>query len=323
MGYDIVALGESLIDFTPEGTGPLGTPLYSQNPGGAPANVLAMAAKLGLSAAFIGKVGDDPFGRFLQAAMEGAGIDCRGLVRDPRYHTTLAFVHLDGQGDRSFSFYREAGADRMLREEEAPAELVERCRIFHFGSVSLTGEPCRSATLSAARRARDAGALVSFDPNYRPFLWESEEEARQAILEALPLAGLLKVSGEEMTLLTGETGPERGAALLCSMGPEAVFVTLGEQGAYFQVPAGTGRLPAYAVSAVDTTGAGDAFLGTLLAQIPGRGREALSRLTLDQWREAVRTACAAGGLTASARGAIPAMPGPAQIRACVAGTSVR
>ena len=322
MGYDIVALGESLIDFTPEGTGPLGTPLYSQNPGGAPANVLAMAAKLGLSAAFIGKVGDDPFGRFLQTAMEGAGIDCRGLVRDPRYHTTLAFVHLDGQGDRSFSFYREAGADRMLRVEDV-ADLVTDCRIFHFGSVSLTGEPCRSATLSAARRARDAGALVSFDPNYRPLLWEGEEEARRTILEALPLAGLLKVSREEMELLTGERDLERGAARLCSMGPEAVFVTLGEKGAYFQVPAGTGRLPAYAVSAVDTTGAGDAFLGALLAQIPGRGREALSRLTLDQWREAVRTACAAGGLTASARGAIPAMPGPAQIRACVAGTSVR
>ena len=322
MGYDIVALGESLIDFTPEGTGPLGTPLYSQNPGGAPANVLAMAAKLGLSTAFIGKVGDDPFGRFLQTAMEGAGIDCRGLVRDPRYHTTLAFVHLDGQGDRSFSFYREAGADRMLRVEDV-ADLVTDCRIFHFGSVSLTGEPCRSATLSAARRARDAGALVSFDPNYRPLLWEGEEEARRTILEALPLAGLLKVSGEEMELLTGERDLERGAARLCSMGPEAVFVTLGEKGAYFQVPAGTGRLPAYAVSAVDTTGAGDAFLGALLAQIPGLGREALSRLTLDQWREAVRTACAAGGLTASARGAIPAMPGPAQIRACVAGTSVR
>ncbi|HJA63532.1 MAG TPA: carbohydrate kinase [Candidatus Intestinimonas stercoravium] len=316
MGYDIVALGESLIDFTPEGTGPLGTPLYSQNPGGAPANVLAMAAKLGLSTAFIGKVGDDPFGRFLQTAMEGAGIDCRGLVRDPRYHTTLAFVHLDGKGDRSFSFYREAGADRMLRVEDV-ADLVTDCRIFHFGSVSLTGEPCRSATLSAARRARDAGALVSFDPNYRPLLWEGEEEARRTILEALPLAGLLKVSGEEMELLTGERDLERGAARLCSMGPEAVFVTLGEKGAYFQVPAGTGRLPAYAVSAVDTTGAGDAFLGALLSQIPGRGREAFAALSLEDWQQAVRTACAAGGLTASAKGAIPAMPDPARLEACV------
>ena len=192
--YDIVALGESLIDFTPAGINEMGMPLFSQNPGGAPANVLAMASKLGRSTAFVGKVGRDAFGRFLQEHMEKAGIDCSALRRDDRVPTTLAFVQLDEYGDRSFSFYRDPGADVMLRPEEVDDTLLEGCRIFHFGSVSLTKEPCRGTTLWAARRAREAGALISYDPNYRPFLWPSVEAARRALCAALELTDILKVS---------------------------------------------------------------------------------------------------------------------------------
>ncbi|MGO5022933.1 carbohydrate kinase family protein [Lawsonibacter sp. LCP25S3_G6] len=312
--YDVVALGESLIDFTPSGRNELGMPLFSQNPGGAPANVLAMHAKLGGRTAFIGKVGQDDFGLFLQCSMEQAGIDCSGLQKDAHVPTTLAFVHLDEKGDRSFTFYRDPGADLMLRQEEVPEALLTCCRMFHFGSVSLTGEPCRSTTIWAAQQARKAGALISYDPNYRPFLWEREETAKTVILDALPLVDLLKVSEEEMVLLTGKTDLEQGAAQLLAMGPAAVFVTRGEAGVYFQTPAGSGRVAAFDVRAVDTTGAGDAFLGALLAQIQGRGREALSAMTLSQWQLAARIANAAGGLTTTSKGAIPAMPSAEELR---------
>ena len=238
--YDIVALGESLIDFTPAGINEMGMPLFSQNPGGAPANVLAMASKLGRSTAFVGKVGRDAFGRFLQEHMEKAGIDCSALRRDDRVPTTLAFVQLDEYGDRSFSFYRDPGADVMLRPEEVDDTLLEGCRIFHFGSVSLTKEPCRGTTLWAARRAREAGALISYDPNYRPFLWPSVEAARRALCAALELTDILKVSEEEMCLLTGESTLPGGAEKLQAMGPSAVFITRGKEGAYFRTPSGEG-----------------------------------------------------------------------------------
>lgn len=312
--YDVVALGESLIDFTPSGRNELGLPLFSQNPGGAPANVLAMNARLGGQTAFIGKVGQDDFGLFLQRNMEQAGIDCCGLRKDIHVPTTLAFVHLDGNGDRSFTFYRDPGADLMLHQEEVPEALLTCCRIFHFGSVSLTGEPCRSTTIWAAQQARDAGALISYDPNYRSFLWENEEAAKKVMLDALPLADLLKVSEEEMVLLTRETELAQGTARLLTMGPAAVFVTRGEKGVYFQTPAGSGCVAAYEVQAVDTTGAGDAFLGALLAQIKGRGREALTAMTLSEWELAARIANAAGGLTTTLKGAIPAMPSAEKLR---------
>ena len=309
--YDVVAMGESLIDFTPAGTSELGMPLFCQNPGGAPANLLAMNAKLGGRTAFLGKVGRDAFGTFLRAHMEAAGIDCSGLQVDARVPTTLAFVQLDEQGDRSFTFYRDPGADLMLRAEEVDPAFLEGCRIFHFGSVSLTGEPCRSTVLWAAQRAREAGALISYDPNYRPFLWPDEETARAQLRAALPLADLLKVSEEELLLLTGETDLSRGAAALQAQGPAVVFVTRGPGGAYFRTPAGERSLPTHAVTAVDTTGAGDAFWGALLSQVPGRGRAALEALDLEAWTRAARVA------NATAKGAIPAMPDAAAIRLCL------
>lgn len=212
--FDIVALGESLIDFTPSGENSQGMALFARNPGGAPANVLAMAAKLGGKTAFIGKVGDDAFGAFLKKTMEDAGVDVRGLRMTREYPTTLAFVQLTPEGDRSFTFYRKPGADVMLAPAEVDRALLRDCRIFHFGSVSLTDEPCRTATLEAAREAKAAGAMISYDPNYRPFLWDSAERAREALLAALPLADIVKVSEEEMELLTGEVQLAAGADAL-------------------------------------------------------------------------------------------------------------
>lgn len=225
--FDIVALGESLIDFTPSGENSQGMALFARNPGGAPANVLAMAAKLGGKTAFIGKVGDDAFGAFLKKTMEDAGVDVRGLRMTREYPTTLAFVQLTPEGDRSFTFYRKPGADVMLAPAEVDRALLRDCRIFHFGSVSLTDEPCRTATLEAAREAKAAGAMISYDPNYRPFLWDSAERAREALLAALPLADIVKVSEEEMELLTGEVQLEAGADALASRGAALVLVTLG------------------------------------------------------------------------------------------------
>ena len=285
--FDIVALGESLIDFTPSGENSQGMALFARNPGGAPANVLAMAAKLGGKTAFIGKVGDDAFGAFLKKTMEDAGVDVRGLRMTREYPTTLAFVQLTPEGDRSFTFYRKPGADVMLAPAEVDRALLRDCRIFHFGSVSLTDEPCRTATLEAAREAKAAGAMT--------------------------LADIVKVSEEEMELLTGEVQLAAGADALASRGAALVLVTLGPRGAYYRAAAGRGLLPACEVDTVDTTGAGDAFLGALLSCLAGKTLEELRILPQAQWERIVAFANAAGSLTTAAKGAIPAMPAREQI----------
>jgi fructokinase len=315
--FDIVALGESLIDFTPEGKNGLGMQLFARNPGGAPANVLAMAAKLGASAAFIGMVGDDDFGHFLRLYMSQAGIDVSGLKMTAEVRTTLAFVQLSAEGDRSFTFYRRPGADICLRPEDADDRLLSGCGIFHFGSVSLTDEPCRSATLESARRAKECGAVISFDPNYRPPLWGGIEAARREILGALPLADIIKVSGEELELVTGQSDPAAGSQALMKYGARLVLVTLGEGGAYYRSPRAAGHVPAPQVDAVDTTGAGDAFTGALLYRLRGLGTEGIAALSAAQLEGCVRFACAAGSLTTLGHGAIPAMPGREKIDACL------
>ena len=311
--FDIVALGETLIDCTPEGKNDRGADRFSANPGGAPANVLAMCAKLGGRAAFIGMAGDDPFGHLLEHTMQDAGISTEGMRFSQEYHTTLAFVQLDEKGDRSFSFYRRGCADVMLSYADVDAALLEDCRIFHFGSVSLTDEPCATATLRAAHRARAAGAVVSYDPNYRPALWPDEDTAAAEMIKGVKLANVLKVSEEELRILSGTDDAEKGAALLAEMGPAAVLVTLGEHGACFYTPAGFGRLPAFAVKTVDTTGAGDAFMGSLLWQLRGKTRAQIEAMTKEEWEQAVRFSSAAGALTTEHIGAIPSMPQRAQI----------
>ena len=265
--HDIVALGECLIDFTPYGCSEGGIPLFQQNPGGAPANVLAEAARLGSSTAFIGKVGDDSFGNFLERTLVDAGIDCSSLIKDPSFPTSLAFVSLDEKGDRSFSFYRHGSADVMLCGEEVDARLLRDARIFHFGSVSMTDEPSRSATIQAARTAKEAGVLISYDPNYRPLLWRSQEEAISVIGSVLPYCDIVKVSYEEMQLMTGLDDLGEGAAAIAGKGPDCVIVTLGPGGAFIKAGEYSASYRTYDVRTIDTTGAGDSFYGAFLYKI--------------------------------------------------------
>jgi fructokinase len=327
LGFDVTALGELLIDFTPDGTNSRGIALYARNPGGAPANVLAMITKLGGRTAFIGKVGKDAFGDYLRETLVSAGIDVSGLMTDREYPTTLAFVNLDKNGDRSFSFYRKPGADLLLTPEEIKKDLIDEARIFHFGSVSLSGEPCRQTVHEAVAYARTKGKIVSFDPNYRPLLWDSEESARREILRLVPQADILKVSEEEMLLLTGLPPAkaddrdarlalfEKGAAALSAMGPVTVLVSLGADGAFYRCPKGSGHLATYDVKTVDTTGAGDAFLGAILWKLREKSREDLRQMEPAELAAITDFGNAAGSLTTMVKGAIPALPEAAAIEA--------
>ena len=260
---DITALGELLIDYTPAGASPRGMPLYEQNPGGAPANVLVTAARLGRSAALVARVGRDGQGAFLRRTLEQEGVDLRGLSEDPEKPTTLAFVTLSETGERGFSFVR--GADAALRPEDVPAGLVEESRVLHVGSLSMTGEPVRSATRQALRRAKAAGVPLSLDPNWRPLLWPDEGAALPLMRELLSAADFVKLSEEEALLLTGERAPERAAAAVLDLGAALCTVTLGERGAFLASRAASVSVPAEAVTPVDTTGAGDAFWGAALS----------------------------------------------------------
>jgi fructokinase len=313
---DVVALGEVLIDFTPDGTNEQGIALFARNPGGAAANVLAMNARLGGKTAFIGKVGNDAFGAFLRHALTDAGIDVSGLVVDEKIPTTLAFVQLNGNGNRSFTFYRKPGADVLLRMSELKWELIENCGIFHFGSVSLTENPCRAAAYEAAARAKNLGKLVSFDPNFRPLLWGSESDALEQMSKGAALADLLKVSEEEMILLTRETDVTRGSENLLLRGPSFVLVTLGPGGAFYRNSVCCGHMPAYDVATVDTTGAGDAFMGAIHHRIKGKTKEQLRTMPKDELKDIVDFANAAGSLTTIRGGAIPAMPDIKEIEHC-------
>ena len=314
---DVTALGELLIDFTPEGKNAQGAALFSQNPGGAPANVLAMVARLGGRTAFIGKAGQDAFGRYLRQVLTERDIDASGLVLDGAVPTTLAFVHLDEKNDRSFTFYRSPGADQMLTAQEVSLELIDRCRIFHFGSVSLTRDPSRGAALYAAEYAGKQGKLVSFDPNLRPMLWESKAEARAQIEHSIRLADILKVSEEEMEFLTGTADLTAGSEYLLNMGPALVLVSLGEQGSFFRNHAGYGSAPPCRVEAVDTTGAGDAFAGAVLWKVRNMTRAELCSMPVSALGEIAAFSNAAGALTATGKGAIPAMPDTEQIHRCL------
>jgi fructokinase len=315
-GFDVCALGELLIDFTPSGINDQGIALFGKNPGGAPANVLAMNTKLGGRTAFIGKVGDDEFGRFLEKILLGAGIDTRGLVKDPAYLTTLAFVQLSETGDRSFSFYRREGADVMLTGQEVNREVIDSAKLFHFGSVSLTGEPCRSAVHETLQYARSQGKIISYDPNYRPLLWDDRDEARTEIARPIEYADILKVSEEEMLLLTGEKDLEQGAARLKEKGPAIVLVSLGPKGAYFCSTQGKGLFPTYDVATIDTTGAGDAFLGAIHYRLRDKSRGELQSISQEELGDIIDFANAAGSLTTTRRGAIPALPNRSEIELC-------
>ncbi len=305
---DVIALGESLIDFSHCGKSECGLNVFEQNPGGAPANVLATVSKMGGSSAFIGKVGDDQFGRFLKDTMETSAIDCSGMILSKDVPTTLAFVHLSNTGDRSFSFYRDKTADLLLNWSEIDKNQLSNCKIFHFGSLSLISNPCKSATMKSVRAAKKNGAIISYDPNYRPLLWSDEKTAVKEMLKPLPVVDLLKVSEEELELLTGTADLENGADKLLSYGISFVAITLGEKGSYFATKNHKGYVKTINVDAVDTTGSGDAFWGTLLYQLKDMNKEEIANLAYEDLEKIVKLCNVAGSLTATKKGAIPAIP---------------
>ena len=309
---DITAIGEILIDLTQSGRTEQGIPRFDANPGGAPANLAVAASRLGAKTAFIGRVGRDSYGDFLRSTLEQNGVDVSGLSVDPRQHTTLAIVSLDDRGERSFSFYRDPSADVNLCFEDVPVELLADTRVLHFGSVSLTAEPSRSSTLRAAREAKEKGALISYDPNYRASLWPEEATAVRQMLQPLPLVDILKVSDEELPLLTGLSDPDRGSARLAEKGIRLVLVTLGAEGAFYRFGGRIGHVPGVKVQVGDTNGAGDTFFGAALSRLVRA--ESLDALTAEELEDILRFANKAAAITTSRHGAIPAMPTLAEMK---------
>ena len=306
----ITAIGEILIDLTQTGYSHQDVATFAANPGGAPANVAVAAARLGASTAFVGKVGQDAFGESLRTTLLRNGVDVSGLLTDPA-PTTLAVVSVDGQGERSFSFLR--GADRMLSTDEVMGALPELSGILHFGSVSLTADPARSATLAAVHHARSSGALVSYDPNYRPALWDSPEQARDWISHPLPLVDIIKVADDELHMVTGTGDVEESARILAAQGISLILITMGERGAFYRWQDSTGTIPGVSVPVGDTNGAGDTFLGAVLSRLSARGNDPLKGLEREELEDILSYANRAAAFTCRGHGAIPAMPTPADL----------
>lgn len=314
--YDVTALGELLIDFTENRKSGQGNPLFEANPGGAPCNVLAMLSKLGHKTAFVGKVGNDFFGEQLKDAITEVGIDAAYLRMDEQVHTTLAMVHTYPDGDRDFSFYRDPGADMMLAEDEIPEELIKDSDIFHFGTLSMTHEGVRAATKKAIRIAKEAGALISFDPNLRPPLWKDMNEARIQVLYGLENCHILKISDNEIQWLTGKEDYTEGVEWINERYRiPLILVSMGKQGsrAYYK-----GMMvevsPFLQKNTVETTGAGDTFCGCVLHYICEHG---LSDLSEDNLREMLVFANAAASLITTRKGALRVMPEMGEVQALI------
>ncbi len=267
--YDVTAIGELLVDFTDSGVSQQGNRLMEANPGGAPCNVLAMLCNLGFNTAFIGKVGDDMFGRMLRDNAKEAGIDVSGLRLDAGYNTTLAFVQKKENGDRDFAFYRKEGADLMIDEDEIDEEIIKESKVMHFGTLSMSGPKAKAATKKAIAIAKEAGCLISFDPNYRPPLWDSKEDAIEQIKWGLSVCDVLKISDNEIELVTGQTDYEKGARMIKDeYNIPIVFATLGLDGSMVLCGDSVVKVPAFLNKAtVETTGAGDTFMGCVIGYI--------------------------------------------------------
>ncbi len=314
--FDVVALGELLIDFTENGISAQGNPVYEANPGGAPCNVLAMLNKLGRKTAFIGKVGRDIFGNRLKAVLDEVGIDTSNLVMDEDVRTTLAFVETLQDGDRDFSFYRNPGADMMLKEEELQEELIRSGEIFHFGTLSMTHEEVGRATRKAVAVAKESGALISFDPNLRPPLWKSLEDAKKAAAYGFSVCDILKISDNEIQWFTGEEDFDAGIGKLQEQYHiPLVMLSMGRNGsrAYY------GNLRAEAApflqeATVETTGAGDTFGACCLYHVLRYG---LNDLNEDKLTEMLTFANAAASIVTTRKGALRVMPGAEEVEALV------
>ena len=305
--YDVVALGELLIDFTENGLSGQGNPLLEANPGGAPCNVLAMLNRLGKKTAFIGKVGNDQFGKMLKEVVEESGTDVSGLAMDEQVHTTLAFVHTFPDGDREFSFYRNPGADMMLTKEEVDPELIKKARIFHFGTLSSTHAGVREATRYAIDVAKENGLLVSFDPNLREPLWESLDQAKEEILYGMSKCDILKISDNEMEFMTGTTDYNKGVEMLREQFDiPLICVTLGKEGSRaFYKDMIVEAAPFVREDTIETTGAGDTFEACTLNYILEHG---LEDLTEENLKEMLTFANAGASIITTRKGALKVMP---------------
>ncbi len=309
--YDVCALGELLIDFTENGISSQGNPVMEANPGGAPCNVLAMLTKMGYKTAFIGKIGNDIFGRQLRDTIRKTGIDDSGLITDKSVNTTLAFVHtLDG-GEREFSFYRNPGADMMLNENDVNGELVTNCKIFHFGSLSMTNEICERATKKAVELAKKSGAIISFDPNLRENLWDSPDTAKEKIRWGLANCDILKISDNEIQWLTNEIDFNKALEKLKNeFNIRLIFLSLGAEGSRAYSETGYAEVPVYDVESIEKTGAGDTFYGCILGKVLSGG---IKNYNDGELKEMLCFANAGASIITTRKGALKVMPTPEEI----------
>ena len=305
--YDVIALGELLVDLAERSKDEAGYPTLAANPGGAPGNFLAALSAYGKKTAFLAKVGDDTFGHLLTGTMRRAGIDTRGILISPDTFTTLAFVTFDAHGDRSFAFARKPGADTQLRWDEIDPAMLDETHVFHFGSLSCTDEPARSATQSAVAYARAHGKLVTYDPNYRASLWADDAAACDQIRSILPIVDIIKLSQEEMPFAAGIDDVDTAIKVLRKEGVALIVITLGEGGAVVATGDQQRSVPAFPCDAVDTTGAGDAFFGGFLSEFVKSGKSVYD-VSIDDMVRFARVGCATASLCIGRRGGIPAMP---------------
>ena len=315
--YDVVSLGEALIDFTMVSSDAEGYPTLAAHPGGAPANFLAALSKYGAKTALIAKVGADSFGRLLLGSFRSAGIDSRGLIMSDEVFTTLAFVTLDAGGEREFSFARKPGADTCIRVEEIDWTLIDQCRVFHFGTLSLTDEPSRSATVKAVEYARAGGKLISFDPNLREALWKDLGQAKEQMLWGLAQADVIKISDDEVKFLFG-LEPEEGCKHIFSrFGPKLLFVTCGAQGCWYMNPRAMGHTGSLkGIHILDKTGAGDIFGGSAMYKLLGLGKDP-AELSGKDLEDISRFASVAAGLSATRAGGISSVPEIEEVMALI------
>ena len=313
--FDVIALGELLVDFTMNGQSEQGNNMFEACPGGAPCNVLALLNKMGKETAFLGKVGKDQFGTLLKDTITDAGIDASNLVIDDKVNTTLAFVHTFPDGDREFSFYRNPGADMMLTEEEVDPAFIAQTKIFHFGTLSMTHDGVRAATKKAVRAAKDAGCLVSFDPNLRPPLWSSLDLAKEQMEYGFGVCDILKISDNEIQFVSGKEDYDEGIAYLQEKyNIPMILLTMGKDGSRAYYKGMRVERPGFSVKAIETTGAGDTFCGSSLNYIVEHGFE---NLTEEQLGELLTFANAAAAIVTTKKGAIRSMPEREEVEALI------
>lgn len=309
--FDVTAMGEMLIDFTRNGESEQGNGLFEACPGGAPCNVLAMLNKLGRKTAFIGKVGNDQFGRLLRDTIDTLGIETKGLILDEEIKTTLAFVHTFPDGDREFSFYRKPGADMMLTEAEVNEELIRASKVFHFGTLSMTDEPVRTATKKALQIAKEAGCLITFDPNLRPPLWDSLDNAKEMMEFGFTQCDMLKISDNEIQFVSGKEDYDEGIRYLQEKyNIPVIFLTMGKDGSRAYYKDLCVEKKGFTVKAIETTGAGDTFCG---CAINGLLKYGIENLTEENLEEILEYANAGAALITLKKGAIRSMPEPCEV----------